>query len=302
MLLAMQPIGLGASHRGTLSTRRRRERRDHAPTSTTRGHLARGMTWQTLTAARFALYRYTRPAFALAGVGSIVVADVAMAHPQEAKPSKLASTSSAESILERVALLPMGAVGLAGVVAVLRGQAGLVWLGHSYERWAWSTAFGSLPVAAAVAAAGCSSGTSSSGIDSAAAEQLHYLLAPAAGALLAAVAGERLGSAVGRVLLPALTGIGALSAAAAVQGDSRGERVASDLQTAALLLLPALHVTCLPVYTLSGQSGLGLAWFHAAAAWSTLDDSPKAVQRALLAVGAASLLRTLCRRAPICHF
>jgi hypothetical protein len=47
---------------------------------------------------------------------------------------------------------------------------------------------------------------------------------------------------------------------------------------------------------------LGIAWFHAAAAWSTLDDAPKAVQRVLIAVGAASVLRCLCRRAPICHF
>ena len=69
-----------------------------------------------------------------------------------------------------------------------------------------------------------------------------------------------------------------------------------------LLLLPALHAVCLPVYTLSAQTALGIAWFHAAAAWSTLDDAPKAVQRVLIAVGAASVLRCLCRRAPICHF
>ena len=248
----------------------------------------------TLMATRAALYPYTRPLFAAVGIGTAAIADGALGSPFAS--SRTALAAPADSFEEQAALLPVAAVGLVGVAAVLRGHAGLIWMSHSYERWAWVTAFGCLPVAVAATAVNHQRKTATD------AEELRFLLAPSVGAALAAVAGERLGSAVGRVLLPTLTGIGALSAGAAFFGDERGKRVASDLQSAALILMPALHAVCLPVYTLSAHTVLGIAWFHAAAAWSTLDDAPKAVQRVLLAVGAASVLRCLCRRAPICHF
>ena len=272
---------------------------------------------QTLSVTRAALFRYTRPAFALAGAGAIAVSDYVLLSPEAKGTAKdqdamLGSKRTAsDRMIEQAALIPVAVVGAAGCFAVLRGHSRLIWLSHSYERWAWATAFGCLPIAAAVTAvAGSGAADGGGDADATATETLvsdaeakeFAMLAPSAGALLAAVAGERLGSAVGRVLLPTLTGIGLLSATAALLGEHHGVRASAVLECSTLILLPALHAVCLPVYSLSLQAGLGLAWFHAAAAWSMVEDSPKATQRLLLAVGAASVLRTLCRRAPICHF
>uniref|UniRef100_A0A7S2IT75 Uncharacterized protein n=1 Tax=Haptolina brevifila TaxID=156173 RepID=A0A7S2IT75_9EUKA len=126
------------------------------------------------------------------------------------------------------------------------------------------------------------------------------MLAPGAGSLLAVIAGERLGSSIGRICLPVFVGVGAVSAAAALGGDARGERVAGTLQRAALLLLPALH-GCLPVYTMSAPSALGLVWFMLAAAAPTFEET-RVGQHLGCAVGAASMLRVLRTRVPICHF
>ena len=123
------------------------------------------------------------------------------------------------------------------------------------------------------------------------------LLAPSAGAALAATAGERLGSTVGRVLFPALTGVGLLSAIVAkYNGDWRGERAAHALQACALALLPALQLACLPVYTLSMQGAVGCAWLWMAAALPTLDDELRPRRRRRASCSSRSAPRRSCAR------
>ena len=76
-----------------------------------------------------------------------------------------------------------------------------------------------------------------------------------------------------------------------------------------------MHIACRPAYTGSAQGLIGVGWLWAAAFASTLeadapltsplpgfDVSPAAVQHVLLAVGCASVLRTLVTRVPLCHF
>ena len=115
------------------------------------------------------------------------------------------------------------------------------------------------------------------------------------------------GSTLGRVLTPTLGALGAASCAACVlMGDRRGELA---LQCWAALLLPALHL-CLPVYTLSAEATLSCCWFlvtlgSVASSFEAPDESDlstAAIQNLLLACGAASLHRTLMKRAPICQY
>ena len=200
-----------------------------------------------------------------------------------------AAVSLAGHYAELMSLVPLAAVGAVGVASVFRGRAGL-WLSHPFERWSWLAAFGSLSI---TAVATCHDIVY--GLDNA-----HSMLAPGAGAAIAVTAGERLGSTVGRVCAPVLIGTGALAALAAASGDPGGKRAASVLELSALALLPALHV-CLPVYSLSSTGLMGLTWFGFAAYASTSEETWNA-QHIFLAIGAASTLRTLRARVPICHF
>ena len=226
-------------------------------------------------------------------------------------------------------------------------RGGLSWLSHGYERIAWTMAFGSLAASAAAEVAG--GGRQEDGInEKERASTPDLLLAPAAGAALAACAGERLGSTVGRLLLPALGGLSLMSAGAAVvfgaeDRTSSGallrlptamvdgcrqaatmlaltdeaaadlaRRTSAALQASALVVLPLLHLACPPVYTMSTEALMGLAWVCAAAGFRRMEVealeesgapvSPVALRNLLLAVGAASTLRTLVRRAPMCQF
>jgi hypothetical protein len=269
----------------------------------------------TLAAARAARYGYTRPAAAALLTASGFAADFFSEPKTSAKQESAGSASKCSSAsaeqrplsspsawVERFTALPALAIGIAGVFTVAHGRGGLSWLSHGYERVAWSLAYGSLAAAAATVVI-------DGGRDGFEAERA--LLAPGAGAALAAVAGERLGSVVGRALLPTLTGFGALGAALALHGgDDRGQRAVHVLQMSCLVMLPSLHLACLPVYTLSSESLLALAWFGLGAGIATTLEGPaveplpsvESVRRLLLAVGSASLLRTLHARAPICHF
>ena len=248
----------------------------------------------SLTAVRARLYGYTRPAFACLGVSAAVAADT-LALPQPTREREEREEPPPSS--SRLAALPLLAIGTAGVVAVARRHARLSWLAHGYESWAWGVAYGGLSAAAVAALLpGIPHGEDAS------------LLAPSAGAALAATAGERLGSAVGRAAFPALVGVGVLSAGAALRGDAFGERAARALQMSALVLLPALQLACPPVYTLSLQGTLACAWIGMGAGATALEStpalfpSPEAARHVLVAVGAASLLRTLATRAPLCQF
>lgn len=241
-----------------------------------------------LSALRARLYTYTRPTFALVGGAA------ALAFDTRAPPAPAKSSSSTPGLVANVTALPMLAVGGAGVVAVLRRHGRLSWLSHPYEFWAWGTAYAGLSVAGGAALLGMG--------------QDVTLLAPAAGAVLAATAGERLGSAVGRALLPTLATVGIVSAGAALRGDPHGARAVQALHVSALVLLPVLQLSCLPVYTLSVQGAFAWAWVLLAAGATALESapplapSPDATRQMLLAVGGASFLRTLLTRAPICHF
>ena len=244
----------------------------------------------SLTAARSRLYAYTRPAFAVIGFSTAAAFDT-YAPPREP------SSHDAEQRRDRLMALPLLGVGVAGVAAVARGYSGARWLAHSYERYAWAIAYGGLSVAAGETLLGVTQRADPS-----------VVCAPSAGAALAAIAGERLGSPVGRLLLPALTLTGLFSAGAAMNGDARGERVAQALQVSALALMPTMQLACLPVYTLSVQGALAGAWLWMAAAAHAfnstppLASSPEAATQLLLAVGGASFLRTLLARVPICKF
>jgi hypothetical protein len=247
-----------------------------------------------LSHARAALYPYTRPLFAAVGAGAVALADGSVLDvPSRAGPptrEAAAEPSQFSRVQAQVAYVPSLIVGGAGVLATLRRYRGLVWLSHGYERWAWKAAFGSLSASACLGILDAGSKH----------DRAHNLLAPGAGALLAVVAGERLGSTVGRVLFPSLTALGVVSAAAALQDDPHGARASAVLQVASLILLPSLHA-CLPTYTLSSQGLLGLVWLGMAAFASTQDET-RLGEPLFLAVGAASILRTVVLRAPICQF
>lgn len=259
------------------------------------------LSMKTLLAARSRLYAYTRPTFALAGAAT-AASFYNFAPPQIPPSDRCISQRHPE---DRLAALPAFAVGIAGVAAIVgRRQlalrpGGLHWLAHGYEAWAWGIAYGGLALMATPALLGISL---PEGDDT-------VLLAPSAGAMLAAISGERLGAVAGRALLPALTGFGVLCACASTMGgDARGTRGAHALQATALVLLPALQLSCLPVYTLSLQGALACAWWYLAAGTTSLDTppplapSPEAARDVLLAIGAASLLRTLITRVPVCQF
>lgn len=245
------------------------------------------MAMATLSGVRARMYPWTRPAFALLG-GTTAAAFDAYAPPSSEAARPLSTADSS-----RLAALPALLVGTAGVYAVATRYGRLCWLAHPYEAWAWGLAYGGLAAAAGATLVGCS-------------EHYAALLAPSAGAALAATAGERLGSVAGRALAPALVSVGLLSAGAALAGDARGERAARALQASALVLLPSLQLVCLPVYTLSVQGALAGAWLWMAAAVTAFDaplaSSPEDSRHVLVAVGAASLLRTLATRAPVCQF
>lgn len=251
----------------------------------------------SLGAARAALYPYTRPLFGLAGLGTALVADGALVQlPQASGRPQAPPEGSMTRYMELTTSGMLAAVGIVGSLAVLRRRAGLAWLSHPYERWAWAGAYGSLPLVAAAAAVDASQDGG---------DRAQALLAPAAGAVLATTAGERLGSNVGRACVPLLTGLGCVAAAMALGGDPRGESAAGSLQRATLMLLPALQVGCLPVYTLSAQGTVGLLWLGMAAYSATLPPSMeegRASRHLFCAIGAASVLRTLCARRPICQF
>ena len=245
---------------------------------------------RSLSAMRSVLYPYTRPIFAIVGVGAAGLANGGIFELPQRIVAAESPTSWPTSALELAASGAQVAVGVAGIRSIMRGQGRIIWMSHSYERWAWGIAFGSLPIAAAASAYETLYGG----------DRAHVLLTPAAGGMLAATLGERLGSKVGLVSLPALAGVGLASAAAAIAGDPRGERVAGMLQRTSLLLLPALHV-CLPVYTMSAQGALGLTWFWMAAAAPTLEDT-RVGQNLFLTFGSASLLCLLRCRNPVCSF
>ena len=263
---------------------------------------------RTLSSTRAALYAYTRPAFAVFGAGACAYADTYIS------PLPHPALSSSERI---AAALPLVAVGGAGVVAAASRHGGFAWLSYAWERQAWIIGFSSLTASGSMAMVGH--------------DACDAWLAPAAAAALAATAGERLGSTVGRILVPGLTCIGVLSALAATN-VSRGfmtkspaapspndgtsfasTRASNALQVSALLMLPALQAVCLPVYSNRREAFLGLAWFWVAAAFGRLDPmtaadslpaglSTEAVKQVLISAGAASLLRTLVARRPICQF
>ena len=244
--------------------------------------------WSSLAATRVRLYAYTRPAFAVVGSTAAVAFDTFREQPAETRTSNAVGDHASQ-----LAAVPSLVVGVAGVAAVASRLGRMSWLSHTYEAWAWGLSYGGLAFAAGAASLGCDDVT---------------LLTPSACAAVAAIAGERLGSTVGRVLLPTLVAAGAASCGAALHGDERGARCAHALQASALVLLPALQLGCLPVYTLSLQGALACAWLWMAASATALDSapplapSPEAARHALVAVGAASLLRTLVTRVPICHF
>ena len=312
----------------------------------------------TLLAARQRLYPLSRPAFVALGVGAAYASDAGYLEGDTAAvlfaKDKKQSTSVYQAT-DRIAALPLLAVGTVGISAVLSRRGGLTWLSHGYERIAWAGVFGSLAASAAAEAAGSHQGddgisdqSGGGGSEKAVAPTPDLLLAPAAGFAIAACAGERLGSTAGRLLLPALGALGVMSAGAAMafgaeqrmppslvasvpeavlkgsrhvlttlalteeSAADHGRRASAALQASALAVLPLLHLACPPVYTMSTEMLMGLAWVCAAAGFRRLEAdaleengapvSPVAARNLLLAVGAASSLRTLVRRAPICQF
>lgn len=249
----------------------------------------------SLTGQRTALYRFTRPAYGVVAVGVCTAIG----------PEELPALSTSHGVADAVSLLPLATTGVLGAASAWRGRQGYRWLAHGYEQLGWTAAFGGLAVAAAVQA------TSALTLDAAAEppnqEPPPLLLGASAACALAVTVGERLGSGLGRVLTPTLGALGVASCGACVvMGDQRGELT---MQCLAALLLPALHL-CLPVYTLSAEASLSCCWFlvtlgSVASSFEVPDDSgfsTAAIQNLLLGAGAASLHRTLLRRAPICQY
>ena len=97
---------------------------------------------------RAAMYMWTRPACALAAIGTGAAA--ATFNP----PAQLSLKRAECSPVERLSALPMAVAGAVGVVAVLQRRGGLSWLAHGYETAAWVCAFGGVSAAAALSAAG----------------------------------------------------------------------------------------------------------------------------------------------------
>ena len=225
----------------------------------------------TLGAKRAAQYGYTRPIFGAAAIG---LGYAVSTHTPPLTPPPCSGA------VDALSLLPLAAAGLVGAASAWRGRIGYGWLAHRHERVCWCVAFGGLTVAAGVEAAAAvtrspkpapgsdpgSASEPSSGPGSRR-EQPPLLLGTSAACVLAATAGERLGSGLGRVLVPSLGALGLMSAAAALAlGDSRGELA---LRGVAAALVPALHL-CLPVYSLSADGAIASFWWLAALAVLTL--------------------------------
>ena len=226
-----------------------------------------GYTMLTLGAKRAAQYGYTRPTFGAAAIG---LGYAVSTHTPPLTPPPCSGA------VDALSLLPLAAAGLVGAASAWRGRIGYGWLAHRHERACWCVAFGGLTVAAGVEAAAAvarspkpapgsapgSASEPSSGPGSRR-EQPPLLLGTSAACVLAATAGERLGSGLGRVLVPSLGALGLMSAAAALAlGDSRGELA---LRGVAAALVPALHL-CLPVYSLSADGAIASFWWLAALA------------------------------------
>ena len=250
----------------------------------------------SLGAKRAAQYGYTRPIFGAAAIG--LGYSVSTHTPQVLTPPPCSGAVDVAS------LVPLAAAGLIGAVSAWRGRIGYGWLAHRHERACWCIAFGGLTVAAGVEAAAAVARSPE-------VDQPPLLLGTSAACVLAATAGERLGSGLGRVLVPSLGALGLVSAVAALAlGDSRGELA---LRCVAAALVPALHL-CLPVYSLSADGALASFWWLAALAVAASEVEPPglerpgdvvsaaALQHMLLALGALSLHRTLLRRVPVCHY
>lgn len=262
----------------------------------------------SLGAKRAAQYGYTRPIFGAAAIG--LGYSVSAHTPQALTPPPCSGA------LDVASLVPLAAAGLIGAVSAWRGRIGYGWLAHRHERACWCVAFGGLTVAAGVEAAAAVARSPKPAAAAAVGRQGErakppLLLGTSAACVLAATAGERLGSALGRVLVPSLGALGLVSAAAALAlGDSRGELA---LRCVAAALVPALHL-CLPVYSLSADGALASFWWLAALAVAASEVEPPglerpgdvvsaaALQHMLLALGALSLHRTLLRRVPVCHY
>lgn len=323
-----------------------------------------------LASLRASRYAYTRPGFAMLGAWSAYAADASLRDDRRARAAVAESTSVSSSsrstrggdddggapsssssddddddgawiaAVAPLAALPLLVVGATGVAAVVSRRGGLAWLSHGYEHLAWGLTYSSLIASATAslssitaAARGPSSlvqeeqATAGSTLSLA-----HALLTPGAGAALAAIAGERLGSAVGPPLLLTLAGAGATAAAVAtgmmprsaleqlqsllpppyaVASPEGAARVCYGIQASALVVMPALTLWTLPVYTHSTtQVALGIAWLWLAAGGPGLfggepgdrGAAHEPLRQLVLAVGAFSILRTLIVRAPICQF
>ena len=287
-------------------------------------------------------YPYTRPACALVGVGTVYTLDGLIDSSDHHAAPAGTSPPGATTSLERMAALPLLAVGVGGTMAVLGRRGGLGWLSYGYEQFAWGVVYGSLAASATATLAasdhhsGGGGGGGGSGISKwphrdadaeatrGVSEIAHALLTPAAGAALAATAGERLGSAVGLPLVLTLTGAGCIAAAVATNVapptllqathqvaetwgslgigsapsgapttiEATAHRACLTIQASSLLLMPALHLATLPVYTHSTmQAALGVLWLWLAAGTPTLLDGVDEVaseptRQLFLAVGA----------------
>ena len=217
----------------------------------------------TLGAKRVAQYRYTRPIFGAAAIGLGYFFST-HAPPLTSPPVRRDRVAEA---IDALSLLPLAATGLVGAASAWHGRSGYGWLAYRHERLCWCVAFGGMTVAAGVEAAAALArspkphGSRPNSGPASRREAPPLLLGTAAACVLAATAGERLGSGLGRVLVPSLGALGLVSAVAALAlGDSRGELA---LRGVAAALVPALHC-CLPVYSLSSDGAFASLWWLAA--------------------------------------
>lgn len=209
---------------------------------------------------------------------------------------------------ERACLLPCLVTGCLGVAACVTRRGGLAWLSQPYELFAWASCFGGVGAQAALALAQPAQAPPPQPPPHA--HPQHALLGLSAAAALAAIAGERLGTAAGRVLVVPLLAAGAASVVGASQAHSAvckpSECAATVVQRAALFLIPAMQALCLPVHTLSGQGAFAASWFVLAAYMRGMEEtpvvSPTAAHQLLLGAGTASVLRTLIMRRPLCQY
>ena len=212
----------------------------------------------TLGAKRVAQYSYTRPIFGAAAIG---LGYSVSTHTPPLTPPPCSGA------VDALSLLPLAAAGLVGAASAWHGRSGYGWLAYRHERLCWCVAFGGMTVAAGVEAAAAMArspkahGSRPNSGPASRREPPPLLLGTSAACVLAATAGERLGSGLGRVLVPSLGALGLVSAVTALAlGDSRGELA---LRGVAAALVPALHC-CLPVHSLSADGALASLWWLAA--------------------------------------